>query len=499
MVSRLMAPTELVLGTGRGIAAFMVAACFACSADAATRFVDAGLATGANNGSSWADAYQGPAAVATALLASVSGDQIWVKAGVYKPTTTTSRTIFHTLKSGVAVYGGFAGSETTLAERNIGVNVTTLTGDLSGNDAGTVATMGDNSHHVVVGSSVLNTAILDGFTIVGGYANGSSASNYDKGGGILILTSGNPTVRNCKFVGNRCTFGGGAGYIYQAQATFTDCEFTDNVGGSYGGAFDTNATTVTWDRCTFTNNHAARAGAIESYGSSQTRIYNCVFRLNRATSASSGGALWVGTTSTVTVRDSTFNQNSTTATTGGGFYNTSGTSTISNCIFWGNFGSGSITTNNQITAAGGTNTVSYSIVQNGATGTGNLSTDPLFVSASAGDLRVQATSPAIDAGSVSMIPAGITLDRDGKPRRIDIAAVPDTGAGTAPIVDIGAYEVQPPPPPPCPPDLNDDGLVNGIDLTEILSAWGTAGADITGDGTTDGIDLSAVLAAWGTC
>ncbi len=477
----------------------MVVASLSGSADAAIRYVDAALATGANNGTSWADAFQGSAAVATALAGSASGDQIWVKAGSYKPTLTTSRTLTHTLKSGVGVYGGFAGTETALADRNVTANVTTLTGDLTGNDNGTVTNMAENSYHVVVGSSVPATAILDGFRIVGGYANGATASNYDKGGGIIILTSGSPTVRNCNFVGNRCTFGGGAGYIYQAQATFTNCEFTDNVGGSYGGAFDTNATTVTWERCTFTNNQAARAGAIESYGSSQTKITNCVFRLNKATSANSGGAVWAGTTSTVTVRNSTFVQNSTTATTGGGFYNTSGTSTLANCIFWGNYGSGSATTNNQVTAAGGTNTVTYSVVQNGLTGTGNTSVDPLFVSQSAGDLHLQITSSAIDAGSNTMIPAGVTTDRDGNARQVDITTVPDTGVGTAPIVDRGAFEVQPPPPPPCPPDLNADGTVDGLDMTEILSNWGGPGADINGDGITDGIDLSSVLAGWGPC
>ena len=463
------------------------------------RFVDGALATGANNGLSWADAYRGPSSVAAALLASVSGDEIWVKAGTYKPTTTTSRTIFHTLKSGVGVYGGFAGNETARDQRDFVVNVTILSGDLSGNDTGTVTSMAENSHHIVVGSSVLNTAILDGFTVQGGYANGASASNYDKGGGIIILSSGNPTIRNCKFVGNRCTFGGGAGYIFGAQATFSGCEFTDNVGGSYGGAFDTNSTIVTWFRCTFTNNQAARAGAIESYGSSQSYITNCVFLLNKATSTNSGGAVWVGTTSTVTVRNSTFAQNSTTATTGGGFYNTSGSSTLANCIFWGNFGSGAATANNQVTAAGGTNTATYCVVQNGLAGTGNTSVDPSFVSLATGDLHLLATSPAIDAGSNAMIPTGVIIDRDGNPRQMDIAAIPDTGAGTAPIVDRGAYEVQPPPPPACPADLNDDGTVDGVDLTSILSSWGTPDADINGDGTTDGIDLSAVLAAWGPC
>lgn len=469
------------------------------SALGAVRYVDAALTTGANNGSSWADAYRGPTGVALALAASVSGDQVWVKAGTYRPTLTTTRTFTHTLKSGVGVYGGFAGGESTLAQRDIAANVTTLTGDLLGNDDGTVTTMADNAYHVVIGSSVLNTAILDGFRIVGGYANGATASNYDKGGGIIILSSGNPTVRNCKFVGNRCTFGGGAGYIYQAQATFSGCEFSDNLGGSYGGAFDTNATTVTWENCTFTNNQAARAGAIESYGSSQSKITNCVFRLNKATSTNSGGAVWAGTSSTVTVRNSTFVGNTTTASSGAGFYNTGGSSTLANCIFWGNTGSGGATTNNQITAAGGTNTVSYSVVQGGSAGTGIITADPQFVGLASGDLHLSLTSPAIDAASNTMIPAGVVVDRDGSPRKVDISTVVDTGVGPAPIVDCGAFEVQPPPPPPCPADLDDDGMVNGLDLTVLLSGWGSSTGDVDGDGTTGGLDLTVVLASWGDC
>ncbi|MSQ90453.1 MAG: hypothetical protein EXS01_03545, partial [Phycisphaerales bacterium] len=89
----------------------VVLLCTAQGAQGAIRYVDGDLTTGLNNGTSWADAYYGPASVATAMTAAVSGDQVWVKAGTYKPTTTTTRTIWHTMKSGVGVYGGFAGGE----------------------------------------------------------------------------------------------------------------------------------------------------------------------------------------------------------------------------------------------------------------------------------------------------------------------------------------------------------------------------------------------------
>lgn len=49
-----------------------------------------------------------------------------------------------------------------------------------------------------------------------------------------------------------------------------------------------------------------------------------------------------------------------------------------------------------------------------------------------------------------------------------------------------------------PGDLNDDGVVDGTDLSILLGAWGTADpiADITGDGDVNGSDLAVVLGNW---
>ena len=55
----------------------------------------------------------------------------------------------------------------------------------------------------------------------------------------------------------------------------------------------------------------------------------------------------------------------------------------------------------------------------------------------------------------------------------------------------------------CLADLNHDHVVDGSDLTAILSTWGTnggsAGGDINGDGTVSGLDLAFVLSGWGVC
>ncbi len=116
---------------------------------------------------------------------------------------------------------------------------------------------------------------------------------------------------------------------------------------------------------------------------------------------------------------------------------------LTNTILWGNTAAEGA----QIYKPGsGAVTVSYSLVAGGCptgvTCDHLLSADPQFVDASDGDLRLQLTSPAIDAGDNTAVPAGVLTDLLGLPRFIDIASVADTGDGAPPIVDMGAYEAQ---------------------------------------------------------
>jgi hypothetical protein len=76
-------------------------------------FVNA-AATGANDGTSWADAFT---TLPSALSAAVATDEIWVAQAIYRPTSTSDRTVSFALKNGVAVYGGFDGTETLRTER----------------------------------------------------------------------------------------------------------------------------------------------------------------------------------------------------------------------------------------------------------------------------------------------------------------------------------------------------------------------------------------------
>ncbi|MBK7874831.1 MAG: right-handed parallel beta-helix repeat-containing protein [Planctomycetes bacterium] len=282
--------------------------------------------------------------------------------------------------------------------------------------------------------------MLDGFTIQGGNAN--STANQDRGGGLLMLAASNATIRNCIVRNNRCTFGGGAGYINASSPVFEDCTFENNLGGSFGGAFDmaTNVGAI-FRRCTFSGNSAARAGGLEIFGGSNVQVTNCVFRNNTATGATGGGAILVLSSSSVTVRASTIVGNTSPTASGAGVVISGSTGTIADSILYSNTGSGGAQTSvNQTQGA----TVTYSCVQGGLAGTGNISAAPLFVDAPNGDFHLLAGSPGIDAGSNTALPAGTTTDRSGAPRLADDPATIDTGLGTAPIVDLGAFEYQPP-------------------------------------------------------
>jgi hypothetical protein len=428
---------------------FAAALTLASAASAGTLYVDASRTTGANNGASWADAFQGVDGLANALAAAASGDQIWVATGVYKPTLTTTRTIYFQLKNGVEVYGGFDGSESVLTQRDVALNVTTLSGDLLGNDGSSA--FGDNSFHVVQGAGTNSTAVLDGFVVTAGNAN-SATNNQDKGGGILCLAGASPTVRNCTFTLNRCTFGGGAGYINSSSPSFSDCVFDGNLGGSFGGAFDmASGVAATFNRCVFRNNSAARAGGIEIFGSSPVKVWNCLFHNNTSTGTGGGGAIFVSS-STPQIRNCTIVFNSATANATGGILGTGGS--VINCVVFGNTGSGG-SSGQAAQLSPGTMNVTYTLTSTGFTGAGNVTATPLFDTCGPLPQRLATNSPGIDAGSNAGIPAGVTLDLAGALRTGDSVLVVDSGSGTGAIVDMGAFESS---------DCNGNSVADWCDL-----------------------------------
>ncbi|MCY3018604.1 MAG: hypothetical protein NTW87_06180 [Planctomycetota bacterium] len=286
-------------------------------------------AAGANNGTSWTNAFT---SLQSGLAAASAGDEVWVAAGTYKPTSGTDRTISFALVNGVGVYGGFAGTPGTEGQfvRDWTTNVTTLSGDLNGDDVG-FTNNSENSYHVVYSVGCDSSAVLDGFTVTGGNANASVAPDPYGGG---MYNEGSPTVTNCTFSGNWAS-DGGAILNMSGSPAVTNCTFTSNAADSHGGGMLINnisgSPAVT--NCTFSGNSATDGGAVYNFGS--PTVTNCAFSGN---SASARGGGMFNTSSALIVANCVFSGNS--AVSGGGMANYQCSPAIQSCVFNGNAAAG---------------------------------------------------------------------------------------------------------------------------------------------------------------
>jgi uncharacterized repeat protein (TIGR01451 family) len=381
-----------------------------------------------------------------------------------------------------------------MANRDWTANVTVLSGDIDDNDETTNGVVvnaddirGSNSYNVVTGSGTNASAVLDGLTVTGGQANGEWPVASSSGGGVYS-DSGSPTLRNVTISGNYAHGGGGMANR-NSHPTLTGVTISGNSADEGGGMWNQSSSpTLTNVAISGNSVHQGWGGGMYNAGGSPTLVNvaisgnsahggggifnalsnptltnvvisgNWAKKPNPQANDSVGGGIFNHQSSPV-LTNVTISGNS--ADQGGGMVNLPRLSPsnpqIRNSILWGNTAATAPT----ILNSSSTPTVSYSIVEGsggsgdswvttmGADGGNNLDTDPLFLTAitasaptTAGDLRLRAGSPAIDAGDNTAVPAGVTTDLAGDPRYHDDPGTPDTGSGTPPIVDLGAYEFQ---------------------------------------------------------
>ncbi|WDF46201.1 BspA family leucine-rich repeat surface protein [Chryseobacterium sp. KACC 21268] len=390
-----------------GDVAGVVACTIPISADANNvLYVNTNVTGGDGSGNSWTNAIK---ELADALKWANTNKanftttplKIWVAKGIYKPMyrpdtfagpNITDRNNSFLMVNNVKLYGGFAGTEAALADRNLSIatNASILTGDYNNNDVvtGTGATLaitgnGENAARVLISTGAVGLAELNGFVVKGGNTNGISISfnGYSTagyvGGGIYINNS-NPTIQFCTFKENSAINAGGAMALYPSSSKIINSLFLNNLAtnAAYGGgaivsSSSQGSSSPSFVNCTITGNRGASGGAMYNENSPQVKLYNTVI-----------------------------------------YGNSSGINNITN------------------------STIQNSLIQElSSTTNGNLngSTNPLFVNPSSGDYRLQSTSPVIDKGSNTLYNANggnLTTDKDlaGNSRL----------NGTT--IDMGAYE-----------------------------------------------------------
>jgi PKD repeat protein len=367
----------------------------------------------AEDGATWSSAFSS-IQLAIETVETAGGGEVWIAAGDYGSTLNALDGSALKISGSVDLYGGFEGNESEIDERPGEILPTII-------DAST-AMDGQPAFHVITSTGDLR---LDRLVVRGGVADGESTDDaigggvYIKegtfqgsdilvednvarsGGGLRVASEAEVELNSCTFRLNE----GAAIQVDGGSLTVVECDFEDNSHGVGGALSLSSGSTVSVDRSLFHTNTALVGGAIYTYA--LANITNCVFWENAALPDGSqtgrGGAIfWEG--SRAEVVNCTFYDNA--ATTGGAIQcvrfplDQVGSIEVRNSILWGNTPS-SIDGNNLEVVL----TVSYSLVQGGATGAGNIESDPEFSSPNTGNFLLDASSPAIDSARASDSPS----------------------------------------------------------------------------------------------
>lgn len=356
------------------------------SAGAMVRYVDCDAPPG-GDGLSWATAYN---VLTDGLAAAVAGDQVWVAAGTYVGNFT--------LGAEVALYGGFAGTETALSQRNWRVNRTIL----DGNQTGSV---------IAVAQGATNLARVDGFTITNG--TGTLVGIRRCGGG-LYLNGAAPTIANNTIVRNSA-YHGGALYLSSSTALVMNNTIVMNSGASSGGGLSLDGSSATVANNVIVGNRAGRAGGgLYLYTSPGTVVNNTICS-NTANGMADeppqyfgGGIAMCDCNPTIANNISALNSSGIASTT-----RLDSPVLRRNCVSDGHWGYVFNTSD-------------------------DIMVDPQLADPRYGNWHIQADSPCVDAGNSTYVVG--TRDMDGQPRTwgtVDIGA--DESDGT--IWPLGPYAI----------------------------------------------------------
>ncbi len=380
------------------------------------------------SGDSWTNAAAELSQVLFAAQTNTSIKEIWIAGGTFKPlynagNGVSDRSKAFVLIKDVKIYGGFAATETTLADRDLSltVNTTILSGDLNGNDGANYSNYNDNVHHVIIAVGDLGNALVDGVTITGGNANDMPTTNITVNGFEIFPYSG-------------------AGiYCKSASLTFSNANIEANIAKIAGGGIYVLGDENTWSTLTINNskivgNKAITGAVAENKGDATLKLSNVLITDNSSDSdiiSSGSDDIIINLTNTTIVANKissdedyllyNYNMNE-------------GNFTIRNCLVLNNFKNADVIPE-PINGLGDVNfTINNSLIEGHSSTSHNnidatgLTVNDVFTSASTGNFTLKAGSIAINKGDNAAV--NLTTDLAGKPRVFDD------------LVDLGVYERQ---------------------------------------------------------
>lgn len=252
------------------------------------------------DGTSWENAFEYLGDALKYAYENEGVQQIWVANGIYNPTYDPNyidepgddyRDQTFTLVPNVMLYGGFKGTEQSLAERKINTEQT-QDFDLPDENLFTILDGGDFAYHTVTSAGAVGSAGLDGFVIAGGVADGTSDASVrgiavprNVGGGIVIANS-SPSLSNLQIMFNKAENGGGV-YMTGSSSALTNLQLFDNRSTNGSGIYAAQSASVLTNSIIH-DNRAEGAGAVYLINSSDV-LTNLTIAENRGTGA--GGVL----------------------------------------------------------------------------------------------------------------------------------------------------------------------------------------------------------------
>jgi len=296
-------------------------------------YVD-GTVSASGEGLSWGDAFK---TINEGIDAAQPGDEVWVRTGVYEPTARIR------LLKPITVYGGFAGGESSIAQRNLENNPVVIQGSPSGAPI--------SEYHYTIdffGAQTPLHAVLDGLTIKNAVYEWGAVRTVE---GVLItdcIFEGNvlgvdagpgSIIRSSSFLGN--TRGVRVQYSDEKPVIIDGSEFTENINidGRGAGIFVDTGGSVDVRSSVFKENQANEGAALASrpgLGFTTVTLSNCIFGGENVEdgniAANNGGALYTFNTN-LQITNSAFKNNSAGTGSGGGVFSMNTNASIAGGVF----------------------------------------------------------------------------------------------------------------------------------------------------------------------